>query len=96
MENTENTQTTLFDKTFRDSNGEIVIAQMPNLPLIVFLVATILSLIFTNGKINTALDILANGSLFTWAWMELFQGVNYFRRGLGLAVFIGIIASKIM
>jgi hypothetical protein len=42
------------------------------------------------------LDILANGSLFTWAWMELFQGVNYFRRGLGLAVFISIIASKIM
>ena len=96
MENTETTKTTLFDQTFRDSNGEIVIAQMPNLPLIVFLVATILSLVFTSGKINTVLDILANGSLFTWAWMELFQGVNYFRRGLGLAVFIGIIASKIM
>jgi len=96
MENTETTKNTLFDQTFRDSNGEIVIAQMPNLPLIVFLVATILSLIFTSGKINTVLDILANGSLFTWAWMELFQGVNYFRRGLGLAVFIGIIASKIM
>jgi hypothetical protein len=96
MENTETTKTTLFDQTFRDSNGEIVIAQMPNLPLIVFLVATILSLIFTSGKINTVLDLLANGSLFTWAWMELFQGVNYFRRGLGLAVFIGIIASKIM
>ena len=96
MENTETTKNTLFDQTFRDSNGEIVIAQMPNLPLIVFLVATILSLIFTSGKINTVLDILANGSLFTWAWMELFKGVNYFRRGLGLAVFIGIIASKIM
>lgn len=96
MENTETTKTTLFDQTFRDSNGEIVIAQMPNLPLIVFLVATILSLIFTSGKINTVLDLLANGSLFTWAWMELFQGVNYFRRGLGLVVFIGLIASKIM
>jgi hypothetical protein len=22
-------------------------------------------------------------SIFTWAWEELFQGVNYFRRGLG-------------
>ncbi|AFZ15558.1 hypothetical protein Cri9333_4785 (plasmid) [Crinalium epipsammum PCC 9333] len=96
MENTETTKTTLFDKTFRDSNGEIVIAQMPNLLLIVFLVATIFSLIFTSGKINTVLDLLANGSLFTWAWQELFEGVNYFRRGLGLFVFIGIIASKIM
>ncbi|MEH2236825.1 hypothetical protein [Nostoc sp.] len=88
-------ENTLVDKTFRDSNGKIVLAQMPNLPLIFWVVASLLSLIFTSGKINIVLDILANGSLFTWAWLELFQGVNYFRRALGLAVFIGIIASKI-
>lgn len=92
MENTENT---LFDKTFRDSNGEIVIAQMPNPPLILWIVASLLTLVFTTGKINVALDVLATGSLFTWAWLELFQGVNYFRRALGLAVFIGIFVSKI-
>jgi hypothetical protein len=27
-------ENTLVDKTFRDSNGRIVLAQMPNLPLI--------------------------------------------------------------
>ncbi|MEH2442765.1 hypothetical protein [Nostoc sp.] len=86
---------TLVDKTFRDSDGNIVIAEMPNLPLIVWIATTLLALIFTNGKINTVLEVLANGSLFTWAWLELFQGVNYFRRALGLAVFIGIIVSKI-
>jgi hypothetical protein len=69
---------------------------MPNLPLIVWIVANLLALFFTNGKINTVLVLLADGSLFTWAWMELFQGVNYFRRLLGLAVFIGIIGSKLM
>ncbi|MEH2060150.1 MAG: hypothetical protein V7K97_29250 [Nostoc sp.] len=89
-------ENTLVDKTFRDGNGKIVLAQMPNLPLIVWIVASLLSLIFTSGKTNTVLDLLANGSLFTWAWLELFQGVNYFRRALGLAVLIGIIASKIM
>ncbi|MEH2063873.1 MAG: hypothetical protein V7K50_16685 [Nostoc sp.] len=89
-------ENTLVDKTFRDGNGKIVIAQMPNLPLIVWIVASLLSLIFTSGKTNTVLDLLANGSLFTWAWLELFQGVNYFRRALGLAVLIGIIASKIL
>jgi hypothetical protein len=41
------------------------------------------------------LDIVANGSLFTWAWLELFQGVNYFRRAIGLGVFIAIIVSRI-
>ncbi|HEY9908282.1 MAG TPA: hypothetical protein V6D18_11845 [Thermosynechococcaceae cyanobacterium] len=37
---------------------------------------------------------MAFGSLFTWAWLELFQGVNYFRRSLGLIVLLGAIASK--
>ncbi|MBD2506080.1 hypothetical protein H6G91_02135 [Nostoc muscorum FACHB-395] len=88
-------ENTLIDKTFRDSDGKIVLVQMPNLPLIVWIVTSLLALIFTNGKINTVLDVVANGSLFTWAWLELFQGVNYFRRALGLAVLIGIIALKI-
>ncbi len=72
-----------------------IIAQKPNLPLIVWIVTSLLTLIFTTGKINIALDVVASGSLFTWAWLELFQGVNYFRRALGLAVLIGIIAYKV-
>ena len=88
-------ENTLVDKTFRDSNGKIVIAEMPNPPLILWIVASLLTLVFTGGKINTVLDFVANGSLFTWAWMELFQGVNYFRRALGLAVLIGMIAYRI-
>ncbi|MBD2446628.1 hypothetical protein H6G76_05505 [Nostoc sp. FACHB-152] len=88
-------ENTLVDKTFRDSNGNVVIAQMPNLPLIVWFVTTILSLILMTGTINTVLNVVANGSLFTWAWLELFQGVNYFRRALGFAVLIGIIAFNI-
>ncbi|MDF5735976.1 MULTISPECIES: hypothetical protein [unclassified Nostoc] len=88
-------ENTLIDKTFRDSDGKIVLAQMPNLPLIVWIVTSILAQIFTTGKINTVLDLLANGSLFTWAWLELFQGVNYFRRALGLSVLIGFIVLKI-
>jgi hypothetical protein len=86
---------TLFDQTFRDSEGKIVIAQPPNLPLIVWIVASLLKLIVTTGKINLGLDVVAFGSLFTWAWEELFQGVNYFRRALGLIVLVGLIASKI-
>jgi hypothetical protein len=86
---------TLFDKVFRDSEGKIVLAQMPNLPLIVWIVASLLKIIFTTGRINLGLDIIAFGSLFTWAWEELFQGVNYFRRVLGLLVLVGLIASKL-
>ena len=85
---------TAFDQIFRDSNGEIVIAQPPNLPLIVWIAASVLKLLFTTGNIYTGLDLIAFGSLFTWAWEELFQGVNYFRRALGFCVLVAAIASK--
>jgi hypothetical protein len=88
-------ENTFFDKTFRDREGKIVIAQMPNLPIIVWISASLLGLIFTTGKINTGLNLVAFGSLFTWAWEELFQGVNYFRRTLGLIVLIGAIAFSL-
>lgn len=88
-------ENTLFDQVFRDSEGKIVLAQMPNLTLIVWIVASLLKIVLTTGKINLGLDLIAFGSLFTWAWEELFQGVNYFRRGLGLLVLIGLIAWKL-
>ncbi len=86
---------TLFNRTFRDSDGNIVLAQMPNLPILVWLAATLLNLIPTTSNIHIGLDALAFGSLFTWAWLELFQGVNYFRRALGFIVLLGAIASRL-
>ena len=87
---------TLFDKFFRDSDGNIVIAQPPNPPLILWGVASLLQLVFTTGLTNVALDLIAFGSLFTWAWMELFQGVNYFRRTIGFVVLIGFVGFRIL
>lgn len=86
---------TLFDKFFCDSNGNIVIAQPPNPPIIVWAVASLLKLVFTTGLVNLGLNLIAFGSLFTWAWLELFQGVNYFRRTLGLIVLVGLVGFKI-
>jgi hypothetical protein len=88
--------TTLLGKTFRDENGEIVVAQPPNLPLIVWIAASLLRLVITSGQISAGLEFLAFGSIFTWAWQELFDGVNYFRRGLGFCVLVGVMASKIL
>ncbi|WP_206818043.1 hypothetical protein [Chroococcus sp. FPU101] len=86
---------TLFDKTFRDDEGNIVIAQKPNLPILLWLGATLLKFIVPEGNLYLILDTLALGSLFTWAWLELFQGVNYFRRFLGLVVLLVIFASRL-
>jgi len=85
----------IFNNIFHDSEGNIVLAQTPNLPLIVWGVASLLQLIFTTGKVHIGLELLTFGALFTWAWLELFDGVNYFRRTLGLLVLIVAIAARI-
>lgn len=92
LEKFEANRTTLFDRIFRDSEGNIVIAQPPNLPILVGIAATFLQFILPSGKIQTAFELIAFGALFTWAWQELFQGVNYFRRSLGLIGLVSIIA----
>lgn len=87
--------TTLFDRTFRDSEGKIVIAQPPNLPILVGVAATLLELVLPANRLQTGVDLVAFGALFTWAWLEIFQGVNYFRRSLGLIALISLIAIKL-
>ncbi len=86
---------TFFNRTFRDSEGKIVIAQMPNLPLLVGLAAIALQLVLPSSRFQMGADLVAFGALFTWAWQELFAGVNYFRRALGLIVLVGIIVLKL-
>lgn len=88
-------KTTLFDRIFRDSEGKIVIAQMPNLPFLVGLGATLLQLVLPNGNLQAGFDLVGFGALFTWAWQELFDGVNYFRQALGLVVLGGMIALRL-
>jgi hypothetical protein len=91
LEKVETRQTTLFDRTFRDSEGNIVIAQMPNLPILVGLTATLLRFVLPSGDLQTTLGLVGFGALFTWAWQELFSGVNYFRRSLGLIGLVSLI-----
>lgn len=85
-------QPNLVDRIFRDSQGNIVIAQPPNLPMLVGIGAILLRFAFGSGQIHAALGLVAFGSGFTWAWLELFDGVNYFRRALGAISLVGIIA----
>jgi hypothetical protein len=89
-------ENTLFNQTFRDDEGQIVIAQPPNLPILVAITTTLLTFLVPLGNLHTGLDAVAFGAWFTWAWLEMFEGVNYFRRGLGLLVLIGIIASRVL
>ncbi|MDY6940105.1 MAG: hypothetical protein SWY16_20925 [Cyanobacteriota bacterium] len=85
-------QPTLFDRIFRDSEGNIVIAQPPNLPMLVGIAAIALRFLLSSGPIHDVLSLVAFGAWFTWGWLELFEGVNYFRRALGAISLVSIIA----
>lgn len=71
------------------------IFQPPNLPLLVWLGATLLTHILPYGQLNFAAALIAFGSIFTWAWLEIFQGTNQFRRGLGTVVMVFIIINRL-
>jgi hypothetical protein len=88
-------ENTFFNQVFKDNDGKVKIVQIPNLTITAWVIASLLKMIFSTGRLNLGLELIAFGSLFTWAWEELFQGVNYFRRTLGLIVLIGLVASKI-
>jgi hypothetical protein len=88
-------ESTLFDRTFRNDQGDLVIFQKPNLPILTAVTAILLKFIPLEGNFQSVVDVFAFGALFTWAWLELFQGVNYFRRSLGLLMLLAILAFKL-
>jgi hypothetical protein len=67
--------------------GEITVAQAPNPPLIIWLVATVINVIFSpSGALGTTLTVIGTGALIIWAGDELIRGVNPFRRAVGAVV----------
>lgn len=81
-----------WDKIWKDREGHIAIWQMPNVWLISWAVFTTLSLFF-HGRTADILSWIASVGLLVWSLLEVFRGVNYFRRILGLVVLIYVIAS---
>ena len=86
------------DWLFRNRRtGAITVAQVPNLPLAVFIAAAIGDrVVHSPGTAATVLRAVAAGALILWAAAEIARGVNPFRRILGLAVLAVTIASLVL
>jgi hypothetical protein len=69
---------------------KVILWQTPNPALIGWAAAAILSYFIHSQP----LAWLATALLFTWAFMEAYQGVNYFRRLLGLIILLYIITQQ--
>ena len=76
---------------FKDKDGKVVLAQKPNLPIIVWFFSFLLATINVNQMVSELAQYISFGALFTWAWLEIFSGDNLFRRTLGAVVMIGLL-----
>ncbi|MDQ5972268.1 MAG: hypothetical protein QG553_427 [Patescibacteria group bacterium] len=77
------------------TNKKTIVFQPPNLPLVVWFIAWLLTRILPYGQLNFAAALISFGALFTWAWLEIFDGANSFRRALGVMVMIFIIVNRL-
>lgn len=87
---------TFYDKCFKDKEGNLALTAQANLPIIVAVVFAVPALFIKDGIIGILLNLLAFGAFFTWAWLELFDGVNYFRRALGTVVLVVVLTVAIL
>ena len=80
----------MIDWLFRNrQTGALTVAQVPNAPLIVFIVAAGARWIFhPTGTLGTILNVVATLGLVVWAGDEVIRGVNPWRRMLGAGVLV--------
>ena len=68
------------------------VGQAPNLPLIVVIVAVVVGRMTEQGSVtNRITDSAFFVSLSIWSYLETFDGVNAFRRVLGIGGFAVIL-----
>lgn len=69
--------------------GDVVVAQLPNVPLWIFLAATAVRLLLSpDGVLGSAVAVVGTAGLAVWAVMELARGDSPFRRTLGGVVLL--------
>ncbi len=81
---------------FRDPRtGRIVVAQRPNIPLLVwFGTSSFRWLLHPHGNWGIALEVTAIAALVLWAGDEIVRGVNPWRRTLGATVLAFVAVSR--
>ena len=84
-----------FDWSFRSrTDGRIVIAQLPNLSLWIFIVARVVGAFLEAGTSPaSAAELVATLAIVWWGTDELVRGVNPWRRFLGAAVLVAQLAA---
>lgn len=84
---------------FRDQTerrGKYVIAEVPNLPLLVFMVAVVLSVAIYPGPVQKTFAVIAYVALLYWGYREFRGGRSRFRKLLGILGILAAIGAMLM
>jgi hypothetical protein len=74
--------------------GRLALVQRPNLPLIIFLAATVARVLsHPKGTAGTAVAVIGQVALLVWSSLEMARGDSPFRRVLGAAVLAVTVAG---
>ncbi len=87
-------QQDLWDKFWKDKDGEVVVYQHPNALLIAWLALTLASL-FTTGTLADILWYVALAILAACGLLEIAKGVNYLRRAFGVFVLLLVVVAAL-
>ena len=71
----------------------VTVAQFPNPPLIVALLAAVVSWVAGDGSIHEVARAVFYVAITVWAWEEATRGVNVFRKTLGVGVLIYVVVG---
>jgi hypothetical protein len=85
----------LWDKIWKDEQGKRVIYQWPNVWIIIWAACYIVAILHSSKTVASVLGHVAAASLVIWALLEIFRGVNYFRRSLGFIVLVLVVVSQL-
>src|SRR5665647_872010 len=87
---------TFHDKFWEDEHGKFVVWQKPNKFLITWLVCTVLSWFLPLNWFQLTIGLVGLIALIVWAGLEVWKGVNNFRKLLGVLVLLVLVVSRIV
>ena len=80
---------------FIDKNGNRVIAQKPNPPIIIWAGCLVAARLINDQDLAKYVSNIGTIALSIWALAEIIRGVNTFRRILGTIVLLFILTSLV-
>jgi hypothetical protein len=83
------------EKFWDDKQGNFVVWQKPNIWLWTWIVTLVIGWFIPYGGFEKFVGLISLIALAIWAILEVYSGVNYFRRTLGVLVLLMLILAHI-